>query len=928
MKIKDYSIKTQIFIGFSITFVIVIILGVVSYWNSNKIQNETEDLYSHPLQVRIALGKLEVDVLKMRVGTRDLMMANDLSEKQLAINTMNLSKEDAYAQFKILKKLYLGPPTDINDAYNAFVNWETAREENTKLALKGDNQSVKTNVQSTGKVGGLRDIMLSKIKTIDDFAAQKAETLYANSLVLSDSLNRQLLILLICILLIMILVNYLLVRNIQQPIKELSDAATRFQNGDMNARSELETKNEFGVLSQTFNSMVESIQVRIEFADKSSKLSKLMLIEEDSRMFFHTTLKAITSYTNSQMAAVYLLSDDKKNFEHYESIGLDETHKSVFSAQNFDGEFGAVLVSHKIEYIKDIPIDTRFVFQTVSGNLIPRAIITIPILVKNKVVAIISLASVRNYTDQINSLINNIYDVLNARVEGILAYRNMRKFSEQLENQNRELEEQKREMAAQSIELTEQNRELEIQKNQLHQASKLKTTFLSNMSHELRTPLNSVIALSGVLNRRLAKQIPDEEYSYLEVIERNGKHLLSLINDILDISRIESGREEIEIKNINMDVLISDIAGMIQPQAFIKNVELLQHKSKDPIIISSDAQKIRHILQNLIGNAVKFTEKGKVEISTLQIYGKINIIVTDTGIGISENNLPHIFDEFRQADGSTSRRFGGNGLGLAIAKKYALLLGGSISIKSVLNQGSTFTLSLPLYYNSDDAVTGVVIPDFQPEPKKMPVSKQQFSTTKTILLVEDSEPAIIQMKDFLEESGYKIMVAKDGSAALEIITQIIPDAIILDLMMPGVDGFDVLKSIRSTEATATIPVLILTAKHITKDDLTYLTQNNVHQLIQKGDVSRVELLNAVETMVYPENEDELKPVIQLQTITGKPLVLVVEDNPDNMITVKAILADNFIVLEAIDALKGIEMALKHKPNLVLMDIALPGMVCD
>ena len=215
----------------------------------------------------------------------------------------------------------------------------------------------------------------------------------------------------------------------------------------------------------------------------------------------------------------------------------------------------------------------------------------------------------------------------------------MQLFSRKLEFQNTELEAQKTEMSAQSSELMEQNRELEMQKIQLSEASRLKTNFLSNMSHELRTPLNSVIALSGVLNRKLATKIPPEEYSYLEIIERNGKHLLSLINDILDISRIEAGKEEIEITKFSTKNLIAEVISMIHPQAEQKNIEIIQKDEEPDIFINGDADKCSHILQNLIGNAVKFTEKGNVEISASQIGNKIGITIKDTGIGISGNHL-------------------------------------------------------------------------------------------------------------------------------------------------------------------------------------------------------------------------------------------------------------------------------------------------
>lgn len=445
------------------------------------------------------------------------------------------------------------------------------------------------------------------------------------------------------------------------------------------------------------------------------------------------------------------------------------------------------------------------------------------------------------------------------------------------------------------------------------------------MSHELRTPLNSVIALTGVLNRRLAKQIPEEELSFLEIIERNGKHLLNLINDILDISRIEAGREEIEISTFKPCDIVNEVVGMLNQQALQKNIDLLKAKGDCDISISSDAGKFRHILQNLISNAVKFTEKGKVEISAEHNDNNIQISVIDSGIGISESNIPIIFDEFRQADSTTSRRFGGTGLGLAIAKKYAILLGGTISVKSTLGKGSEFTFILPVNYSSDNRA--IIAESRTPRlnsPIKTPSQKiDSEPSLKTILLVEDSEPAIIQMKDFLEESECKILVARDGGEALNIIAKTIPDAIILDLMMPVVDGFEVLKNVREAEPTAHIPILILTAKHITKEELQFLKRNNVHQLIQKGDVNRTELLDAVTSMLYQDTPEPDPIQRELQDIVGQPVVLVVEDNPDNMTTAKAILANDYFVLEATDGSTGIEMAKKHLPHLILMDIALP-----
>ncbi|HEY6913302.1 MAG TPA: ATP-binding protein, partial [Paludibacter sp.] len=702
----------------------------------------------------------------MRLETRNLLLAINKEEQQEAIMLTEIAEIDAVKQFGVLKANYLGSQADVDSAYNDFISWKVARQENTRLAVLGEVEKVKESIQADGRVGSFREGMIEHLNTIDHFAQNKAVSLFAESKKIKEDLTRNLILCVLAIIILSLVIVYLLVLSVRTPIKELISVTDRFKEGNLNARSSLTLKNEFGNLAESFNEMVEKIQTDVELTLKTERINSSMLTVDNSHLFFREFLPVFRELTNSQMAAVYLLAEDKTKYVHYESVGMtEEVTKHDFLASGLHGEFGGVLSSRKIEHIRNIPIDTKFIFQTVSGQIIPREIITIPIISGREIIAIISLASVRKYSDQTNKFLDRVFDVLTARVEGILTYRKMRKFAKQLEVQNDELDIQRREMEQQSIELTEQNRELEMQKNQLNEANRLKTNFLSNMSHELRTPLNSVIALSGVLNRRLENSIPEDEYSYIEVIERNGKHLLSLINDILDISRIEAGREDIEITKFNPNNLVGDIVSMIKQQAVQKNIELIQVNASADLSMYNDVDKCRHILQNLVSNAVKFTEVGKVEITVKPQKNTIRFIVSDTGIGISEENINHIFDEFRQADGSTSRRFGGTGLGLAIAKKYANLLGGNISVESVVDKGSVFTLTLPVKYvgeNNTEEIASI-------SEKSLKFSKPNYerpkkqNLNKTILIVEDSEPAIIQMKDFMEEGGYKVLTARNGA---------------------------------------------------------------------------------------------------------------------------------------------------------------------
>ena len=858
MKIKNMRISTQLVTGFTVILFFVIALGATAYIQNDQVFKQTEMLYLHPLQVRRAIGSLNSDILTMRLGQRDLMLATDEEEQQAAIQMMSLASEAAVKEFEIIGESYLGPKADVEKAYQAFLTWNIAREENIDLALAGEDEIIKETVLAQGKIGSYRESMLESISIIDDYALNKGNELYTNSVYLKNTLNIQMFLLISAVLLLSAAISYIILRNIRKPLKEMNQAVARFHDGDMDARSPYVSQNEFGVLSASINTLAENVQENTILNRSSVRIAEVMLREDDAIKFFRTTLGALAELTGAQIAAVYLLNADKNQFEHFESIGTDENARKSFSADSLEGEFGSALHSHKMQYISDIPPDTRYGFQTVNFRLMPRGIITIPILSGNQVIAVISLAAVSSFSPNSIELIERSMIAFSARIEGILAYTKIKEYKEALERQNRELESHRSELSAQTVELIRQNSELELQKQRLDEASRLKTNFLSNMSHELRTPLNSVIALSGVLNRKLASMIPEEEHSYLEIIERNGKNLLLLINEILDISRIEAGREEVEITRIQADELVDEVISMIQPLADQKNVALIHDTTMENVYFDSDTDKCRHILQNLIGNALKFTEKGQVTITVHQIENNVEIKIADTGIGISAEHLPHIFDEFRQADASTSRRFGGTGLGLAIARKYANLLGGSVSVTSMPDVGSEFVLALPLHYSVQNGVSkGESVPDYQQATGLQMLDGAISFAGKTVLLVEDNESAVIQIKDLIEALGVNVLTAKNAAEAFQIIDRTIPDAMILDLMMPDIDGFRVLESLRNAEPTALIPVLILTAKHISKEELKFLKRNNIHQLIQKGDVDRIILQKTVIDMLQSTTSEVL-----------------------------------------------------------------------
>ncbi len=928
MKIRHTRIRTQLYMGFGLVLFFVLLIGIVAFFQADQLHMQTETMYEHPVQVRNALKSLSIDILTIRVAHRDMILAKDGAERQDNLALITACFEDARKQFDILYSRYLGPMADVDEALKRFHLWQAEVDENNRLVFAGEMEKANANLQPGGIIAQYRTNLWAAVQTIDDFSINKVNTLYTASESLKSTLNLQLAAIVFVILLSSFLIIFNIIRNIRAPLKQMNQAVEQFQQGDMNARVSYDYQNEFGQLASSINHLAEAVQTNTELNDKTVKLAKIMLKEDEAHTFFREFLYALAEQTGAQVAAIYLISEDQEEYVLFESLGMEGNAKTAFKAKSLEGEFGAAVLSRKVHYSKHIPSYARFTFHVTNGKFAPREIITIPFLSGRQVTSVISLSTIAAFEPQALELIERNMIAMTARIEGILAYRKLMDLTQVLEKQNRELDAQKSELSAQTAELTQQNAELEMQKKQLDEASRMKTNFLSNMSHELRTPLNSVIALSGVLSRRVKDMIPEEEYRYLEIIERNGKNLLALINDVLDISRIEAGREELEASQFSVEALLADTVPLLQPLAAQKGITLQYQCLTPGLAMYSDLDKCRHILQNLIGNAIKFTEKGSVNITAQTSGDSIELKVADTGIGISPENLPYIFDEFRQADSGTARRYGGTGLGLTIVKKYAGLMGGSVRVKSAPHEGSEFTVLLPIRLKNAKEAPRLIHLEPAPAPAAQAVKPAPGAAEKVILLVEDNESAIIQISDLVEEMGHSVLVAHDANEALSFIDKVIPDAMILDLMMPGIDGFELLTIMRNAEATAHIPVLILTAKHITREDLHVLKRNNIHQLIQKGDVDRLMLKGAITDMLYAKQEaPQAKPQQKPRTAVpeGRPLVLVIEDNPDNMTTVKALMEEEYEVLGADNAAAGIDLAKEQLPHLILMDIALSGM---
>jgi len=760
-------------------------------------------------------------------------------------------------------------------------------------------------------------------------------------------MNLVILFLLSCVLIYFI--ASFLARIIAKPVIEMTEVAKKIGEGDLFARNRVQSADEIGFLAQSFNIASDFAASQVEIQKHSADIRETMVTAKKLIDFRKNILRKLVEITNSNMGAYCLHNPKNNTFERFTSIGISPGLLEPFDASVLEGEFGQALATRRISHIKSIPKDTIFKFKTFTGTILPKEIITIPVVIDDLVESVVSLASLNTYSKESLEILNQVWGVMNTSISNMLANDATKRLAEELEGMNQELQAQAEELKVQteelrqtSEEIQEQNVELEEQSRQVEEANRLKSEFLSNMSHELRTPLNSVMALSKVLMIQVKDRLSKEELNYLEIIQRNGQNLLFLINDILDLSRIEAGRMDIRPKLFSIVLTIETIMERLEPVSKEKGIDLNQEIQDNLPQIESDEQKVHKILQNVLGNAVKFTEKGHVTVSAHGDADKFYIEVADTGIGMSDEDLSYIFEEFRQIDGTSARPYEGTGLGLAIAHKTAKILGGDLSVKSVPGKGSTFSLTLPLKWpgtteplslttpaevipTQKTILTANDEPEIENRHKYREIKKPE--TGAKILVVEDNEAAVIQVRKVLESEGYKVDVVRGGQEALEYVKQTIPEGIILDLMMPEIDGFEVLEKIRGDKTTAKIPILVLTAKDLTPEDLNKLSHNNIQQLIQKGDVDRRNLL--FKTRLMLNTKPGVKPETQYQVPKTKypvpKTILVIEDNPDNMITIKAVLQNKYSILEATDGEEGLKKTLAESPDLVLLDISLPKM---
>uniref|UniRef100_C6E6D5 histidine kinase n=1 Tax=Geobacter sp. (strain M21) TaxID=443144 RepID=C6E6D5_GEOSM len=696
-----------------------------------------------------------------------------------------------------------------------------------------------------------------------------------------------------------------LARTIAEPLVNLAESAKELEDGDFDARAEAEGTDEQKALAGSFNSMARALQTKMEAQQGMSRLSQNLVVAEGMDDFFSKLLPVFLEITGAKMAVAYVEERQTGEFAPMHAIGLDSSLLRRFKRSHLEGELGVILSSGTVScYAPQEATPLRF--ATSFGDIVPAEIATVPISVDAEIRAFVSIASERPFPPKVREILELVQMPLGSAFARILSGEDVRLLANELALKNAELTQQSEELVQQSTELAHQSEELsrhnqvlDLQKQQLEEATRLKSEFLSNMSHELRTPLNSVLALSRVLAVQGSSRLTEDEKGYLSIIERNGKHLLSLINDILDLAKIESGRQEVFLESVSLRKVAAEVVDGLSVLAREKGIALSLEAPEGLPAAVIDVKRLRQMLQNLIGNAIKFTAEGSVTVRLDAEGEEFLIEVEDTGIGIAPQYLESIFHEFRQADGSTSRSFEGTGLGLAIVKKTARLLGGDVSVRSELGEGSVFTLRLPC--DGTGSVQGPA-----PGNAAFPAERAQAPFQgRSVLVVDDDPEAVSLIASHLSQAGFETLTALNGADALRLARAKKPFAITLDIMMPDMDGWEVMRELKDQRETADIPVVIVS---LSDDRATGIA------------------LGAVGVIAKPVSREQLMETFTKLAGAGCRLVLVVDDSEHDRFFIASLFKEmGMDVLLAEDGAQALELAAADQPDLITLDLLMPRM---
>ncbi len=654
-------------------------------------------------------------------------------------------------------------------------------------------------------------------------------------------------------------------------------------------------------------------------------LSESMRGEQIISRLGQSILSHLVPFTNAQVGVFYLVSGNKK-LQQVSGYALSDPEVSDRTIRFGEGLIGQVALEKRSLLIDDVPASYFNKIQSHLGELIPRSLLICPILYENEVNGVIELGSLHPFTEHQRVFLSHVSENIGIAINTSDVRKKVQELLEQSQTLNDKLQTQQEELNKAQVLLEEKA-------NEVQRGSQYKTEFLANMSHELRTPLNSSLILAKLLMDNAKGNLSEDQIKFASSIYSSGNDLLNLINDILDLSKVEAGKLDIRVESVFIPKVIEGLKQTFQSLAQEKNLRLEVISEIDlPQSFLTDRQRLDQILKNLISNAFKFTQDGAVQIRIFRHSNEsIAFEVSDSGIGIPKEQQEIIFEAFRQADGTTNRKFGGTGLGLSISRDLARLLGGSIKVESAPGKGSCFTLILPDSYNESLMTTAPAkaysAQSSTPIPQES-VAKQrrlekdlshrfeddrtdQARNGKTVLVIEDEAQFSKILFDLAHELKYKCLVAEGADEGVEMALEYNPDIILLDMKLPDHLGLVVLDRLKQNPKTRHIPV----------------------QVISVADHSEAALrMGAIGYMFKPVARDEIKNAFEkLDAKFSQKVnrVLIVEDDEAQREKICTLLADEGIEFIMVASAKEALTELKNNAfDCMIVDIKISDMPID
>jgi HAMP domain-containing protein/signal transduction histidine kinase/CheY-like chemotaxis protein len=755
----------------------------------------------------------------------------------------------------------------------------------------------------------------------------------------------------------------LLAANLTTQVRAIAEVATAVTKGDLTRSIQVETRGEVAELKDNINTMISNLRETTErnreqdwLKTNLAKFTAMLQGQRELNTVGKMLLSELTSLVDAHQGTIYHVGEieGERELRLLSSYAHGGSKRFLDRIALGEGLLGQCAVEKRRILLSDVPADFIKISSSL-GRAHKLSIVVLPVLFERDTKAVIELASLNGFSaaslaflDLLTQSIGAVFNTIEAtmRTEGLL--KQSQKLTVELQSRQRELQQTNEELGTKAKLLADQNAEVERKNSEVEQArraleekagelaltSKYKSEFLANMSHELRTPLNSILILSQQLADNAAGNLSVKQVEFSRNINSSGTDLLHLINDILDLSKIESGTVTVEIEEIAFESLLDNIERTFRHMAEAKSLPLQVKLANDlPRTIESDPKRLQQILKNLLSNAVKFTSHGHVEVRVSlaargwtadhpvlsQARQVISFEVEDTGIGVPPDKQRLIFEAFQQADAGTSRKYGGTGLGLAISRELAVLLGGEIRLVSRHHEGSTFTLYLPLLYagptgqrvtakggerGEERPQSAAIVRDVHIDDDRNAIEPGD----EVFLVIEDDPHYALILLGLARERGFKGIVATQGSLGLSLARQFLPAAISLDIFLPDMLGWTVLHQLKSDPLTRHIPVQIVT-----------LEEERQHGLAH----------GAFNYLVKSSTSEGLELAFDRIKLFTKPRtkrLLVVEDNAIERRSIGELLDHQDISLASVDTGAAALEVMRTTPvDCVVLDLRLPDM---